>query len=239
MNEKRICAVVIMSVLLATSLFGQIYTSFEDEKNEIISTTRYRLGPFRLFPRLLIEELGLGKDKLWVSVYKDDDEAYKIWKDLIKVPGNKIIKLGDKENFWPSQAKEKGPNGPCGPCSEIHVDRGPGTCDQPEGHTCGVNSGCARYMEIWNLVFIQNDRAADGSLGELPAKHVDTGMGLERVTALLQGVDGNYDCDLMRGLILPNRLQSDYPGNRRQGQVDHANQIIFRKERFFELISHL
>ena len=145
---------------------------------------------------LLTKEWGLPKDQLYATVYETDEEAEQLWPKITDLPAERVLRFGAKDNFW-----EMGETGPCGPCSEIHVDRGPGTCDQPPGHTCGVNTDCARYMEIWNLVFIQNERAPDGSLGELPAKHVDTGMGLERVTALLQNVDGNYDCDLMRGLI--------------------------------------
>jgi alanyl-tRNA synthetase len=96
-----------------------------------------------------------------------------------------------------------GETGPCGPCSEIHIDRGPEACDKQHlpGHDCSVNQGCARYIELWNLVFIQYDRQADGSLVELKSKHVDTGMGLERVAAVIQKVSSNYDTDLFRRLI--------------------------------------
>ncbi len=95
-----------------------------------------------------------------------------------------------------------GETGPCGPCSEIHLDRGPAACDRQgvAGHECRVNGDCARYIELWNLVFIQYNRAEDRSLSELPAKHVDTGMGMERITAVLQKVLSNYDIDIMREL---------------------------------------
>ena len=95
-----------------------------------------------------------------------------------------------------------GETGPCGPCSEIHLDRGPAACDRHgvTGHECRVNGDCARYIELWNLVFIQFNRAEDRSLSELPAKHVDTGMGMERITAVLQKVLSNYDIDIMREL---------------------------------------
>ncbi len=108
-----------------------------------------------------------------------------------------MSRFGEKENFW-----EMGETGPCGPCSEIHLDRGPAACDKQgvAGHTCRVNGDCARYIELWNLVFIQYNRKEDRTLEELPSKHVDTGMGLERITAVLQNVLSNYDIDYMRAL---------------------------------------
>ncbi|MBM4268050.1 MAG: alanine--tRNA ligase [Deltaproteobacteria bacterium] len=145
---------------------------------------------------LLTRVWKLPKDVLYATVYTTDDEAASLWPRVTDLPAERVLRFGDKDNFW-----EMGETGPCGPCSEIHFDRGPDMCDLPPGHMCGVNSGCARYMEIWNLVFIQNNRKPDGSKTDLPKKHVDTGMGLERVTALLQGVNGNYDCDLLRPLI--------------------------------------
>jgi alanyl-tRNA synthetase len=113
------------------------------------------------------------------------------------LPRERVSRFGEKENFW-----EMGETGPCGPCSEIHLDRGPAACDKPgvTGHECRVNGDCARYIELWNLVFIQFNRAEDRSLSDLPAKHVDTGMGLERITAVLQNVLSNYDIDVMRAL---------------------------------------
>ncbi len=145
---------------------------------------------------LLTRVWGLPKDRLYATVFRTDEEARALWPRVTDLPAARVLPFDEKDNFW-----EMGETGPCGPCSEIHFDRGEGTCDQPAGHVCGVNSGCARYMEIWNLVFIQNDRKPDGSLADLPARHVDTGMGLERVTALLQGVNGNYDSDLLRSMI--------------------------------------
>lgn len=170
---------------------------------------------------LLTKEWGLRKENLYATVYETDDEAESLWPKITDLPAERVLRFGAKDNFW-----EMGETGPCGPCSEIHVDRGPGTCDQPPGHTCGVNTDCARYMEIWNLVFIQNERAADGTLSELPAKHVDTGMGLERVTALMQGVDGNYDCDLMRGLIGVAEDLSGKPYGGGMGPEDVAFRVI-------------
>jgi alanyl-tRNA synthetase len=145
---------------------------------------------------LLTKVWGLPKDRLYATVFTTDAEAERLWPRVSDLPAERVLRFGEQDNFW-----EMGETGPCGPCSEIHFDRGPGACDRPAGHACGVNSGCARYLEIWNLVFIQNNREADGSLTELPAKHVDTGMGLERVAPLLQGKNNNYDCDLLHGLI--------------------------------------
>jgi alanyl-tRNA synthetase len=147
--------------------------------------------------KLLTKEWGLPKDKLWATVYLDDDEAEKLWAKISGLPMARIRRFGEKENFW-----EMGEAGPCGPCSEIHLDRGPEACDKQgsPGHECRVNGDCARYIELWNLVFIQYNRHENRILSELPAKHVDTGMGLERITAVLQHVLSNYDVDYMRAL---------------------------------------
>ena len=146
---------------------------------------------------LLTKEWGLPKDKLYATVYKNDDDAEQLWFKISGLPRERVSRFGEKENFW-----EMGETGPCGPCSEIHLDRGPAACDRPAvaGHECRVNGDCARYIELWNLVFIQYNRAEDRSLSELPAKHVDTGMGLERITAVMQKVLSNYDIDSMRAL---------------------------------------
>ena len=138
------------------------------------------------------------KDKLWATVYTTDDEAEEWWRTQTDINPDQILRFDEKDNFW-----EMGETGPCGPCSEIHIDRGPGSCERENtpGHICTVNGGCPRYIELWNLVFIQYNRNPDQSLDELPAKHVDTGMGLERVAAVLQGVRGNYDSDLLRDVI--------------------------------------
>jgi len=147
---------------------------------------------------LLTRVWGLPQDKLWATVYLDDDEAEQLWLKISGLPRARVRRFGEKENFW-----EMGDTGPCGPCSEIHLDRGPTACDMAgqRGHTCQVNGDCARYIELWNLVFIQHNRAEDRSLSDLPARHVDTGMGLERITAVLQRVLSNYDVDFMRDLI--------------------------------------
>lgn len=147
----------------------------------------------------LTQELKIPKEKLWVSVYKDDIEAYDIWKDKIKVPTNKIVKLGDKENFWPSEAKAKGPNGPCGPCSEIFVDRGKDVgCKTIH---CDPSCSCGRFVEVWNLVFTQFNRKEGGVLEPLPQKNIDTGMGLERLAAVMQNVESNFETDLFMPII--------------------------------------
>jgi alanyl-tRNA synthetase len=146
---------------------------------------------------LLTKEWGLPKEKLYATVYLNDDEAEKLWQKIAGLPPERVSRFGEKENFW-----EMGETGPCGPCSEIHLDRGPAACDKQgvPGHECRVNGDCARYIELWNLVFIQYNRNEDRSLEELPSKHVDTGMGLERITAVLQNVLSNYDIDYMRAL---------------------------------------
>jgi len=146
---------------------------------------------------LLTEVWKLPKERLWATVHVSDDEAEEEWIKATDMPAHRILRF-DEDNFW-----EMGDTGPCGPCSEIHLDRGPEACPDRArpGHRCAVNSGCSRFIELWNLVFIQYDRRPDGSLVELPDKHVDTGMGLERITAVIQGVLSNYDCDLLRNLI--------------------------------------
>ena len=134
----------------------------------------------------LTGELKLLKDKLWVSVYQEDNEAYGIWANDIKIPTDRIVKLGDKSNFWPSNARLNGPNGPCGPCSEIFYDYGVNPkC--PNGSKCDPDCSCGRFSEVWNLVFTQFNRKDGGVLEPLPAKNIATGMGLERLVAVVQG----------------------------------------------------
>lgn len=143
---------------------------------------------------LLTEYYKLPKDRLWVTVYEDDDEAEQLWKDLTGVPSNRIVRLGAKDNFW-----QMGDTGPCGPCSEILVDQGEHIgCRRPD---CAVGCDCDRFLEIWNLVFMQFDRQQDGSLNPLPKPSIDTGMGLERLAAVLQGKHNNFDTDLFSGII--------------------------------------
>jgi len=142
----------------------------------------------------LTRVLGLPAEKLWVSVYKNDDEAYDLWLKMIGIPQERLVRLGEKDNFW-----QMGDTGPCGPCSEILIDQGAGTgCGRPE---CAVGCDCDRYLELWNLVFMQYDRKTSGELTPLPKPSIDTGMGLERISAVVQGVKSNYDSDLFMPLI--------------------------------------
>jgi alanyl-tRNA synthetase len=142
----------------------------------------------------LTVNLGLDKDKLWVSVFEDDDEAYTLWEKVEDLPKGRIVRLGEADNFW-----AMGDTGPCGPCSEIHIDQGPEVgCGRPD---CAIGCECDRYLELWNLVFMQFYRDETGRMTPLPRPSIDTGMGLERVAAVLQGKHNNYDSDLFSGLI--------------------------------------
>ena len=143
--------------------------------------------------QFLTVTLGLPADKLWITVFKDDDEAANIWIDEMGVHPSRISRIGAKDNFW-----SMGDTGPCGPCSEIFYDHGPDVAGGPPG---SPEEDGDRYIEIWNLVFMQYDRAVDGTLIDLPKPSVDTGMGLERLVAVLQNVHNNYDIDLFRHLI--------------------------------------
>ena len=139
---------------------------------------------------LLTQHYRLPRERLWVTVFRDDDEASRIWEERIGVPRARIHRLGEKDNFW-----QMGDTGPCGPCSEIHYDRGPafGPGDFVDGNR--------RFVEIWNLVFMQYSRDKEGTLHPLPAPSIDTGMGMERLTAVLQGVASNYRTDLFAPII--------------------------------------
>ncbi len=146
------------------------------------------------------EWFGIAKDKLYVTIFKGeagvdrDSEAYDLWVAQ-GVPKDRIFEMGLKDNFW-----QMGDTGPCGPCSEIHYDMGVAASDQ--GHTdCAFGCECGRYVEIWNLVFMQFDRDASGKLNPLPKPSIDTGMGLERVASVLQGVISNYETDLFTPLV--------------------------------------
>jgi alanyl-tRNA synthetase len=155
---------------------------------------------------LINQVWGISADRLWATVYKDDDEAENAWLELGYLPPERVLRCGEKDNFW-----EMGETGPCGPCSEIHIDRGVAACNQ-SGHAdsseqCAVNvEGCSRFIELANLVFIQFNRDATRKLTPLPMKHVDTGTGLERVASVLQSLEtgkllGNYDIDVFRKII--------------------------------------
>ena len=137
------------------------------------------------------EVLGLDKDRLWITIHKSDDEAGKIWEKY--VPKDRIVKMGDKDNFW-----QMGDTGPCGPCSEIHYDQGADKFNSPEDYLGGEGD---RFLEIWNLVFMQYNRDESGKLTPLPKPSIDTGMGLERITAVVEGVESNYDTSIFRPLL--------------------------------------
>ncbi len=139
---------------------------------------------------LLTNGYGLPEDKLWISIYLDDDEANDFWHKNIGVPEDRIVRFGEEDNFW-----AMGDTGPCGPCSEIHLDRGEAFgCGKPD---CMIGCECDRYLEIWNLVFMQFNRDASGEMTPLPKPSIDTGMGLERLVSIVQNVPTNYDIDLI------------------------------------------
>ncbi len=158
---------------------------------------------------LVTQVWDMEKERLWATIFEDDEgdlpadeEARGYWLSETDIPRDHVLSFGRTDNFW-----SMGPVGPCGPCSEIHYDRGPEYCDMQDepGHVCAVNGPCARYLEFWNLVFIQYNRDANGELEELQAKHIDTGLGLERVVAASQGVVANYDTDLFTPIL--SRIQ--------------------------------
>jgi alanyl-tRNA synthetase len=162
--------------------------------------------------------MGLPKERLWITIYQDDEEAFRIWHAQMKVPAERIVRMGEKSNFW-----MMGDTGPCGPCSEILYDQGAGTgCGRPG---CSVECDCDRHLEIWNLVFTQFDRDAAGTLTPLPKPNIDTGMGLERLAAVIQGVTSNYDTDLFQGIIrfLEKRCGRAY---RKQAEDDISLRVI-------------
>ena len=187
---------------------------------------------------LLTQVWGLPKERLWATCFEDDrgelpcdDEAAGYWRSETDIDPSQILFFGRKDNFW-----EMGDVGPCGPCSEIHYDRGPAFCSRKDDptHVCGVNQDCGRYIELWNLVFIQYNRREDGTLEPLPAKHVDTGAGLERLVAVLQGVDSNYKTDLFTPIM--DRVQQllGHTDEEREKHIvgyrviaDHARAVTF------------
>ncbi|PYR98968.1 MAG: alanine--tRNA ligase [Acidobacteria bacterium] len=144
---------------------------------------------------LLTRDFRLPSDKLWVTIFREDDDAAEFWVSGPGVARDRIVRLDEKDNFW-----QMGDTGPCGPCSEIHCDLGPAASEL--GHTnCAFPCDCGRYVEIWNLVFMQFDRDPEGHLSPLPKPSIDTGMGLERIASVLQGKISNYETDLLRPLI--------------------------------------
>ena len=154
----------------------------------------FKEGAIQMAWELLTEKYGLPKDRLWATVYHSDDEARDLWQKIAGLPPERIVGLGEKDNFW-----AMGDTGPCGPCSEIIFDQGEAMACGPD---CGIGvCECDRYLEIWNLVFMQFNRTADGVMSPLPKPSIDTGMGLERLAAVLQGVHSNFDTDLIRPII--------------------------------------
>ncbi len=143
---------------------------------------------------LLTEVYKLPKEKLWITIYEEDDEAEELWQEVAGVDKQRIVRMGAKDNFW-----QMADTGPCGPCSEIYIDQGEDVgCGGPE---CKLGCDCDRYLELWNLVFMQFNRDEKGTLHPLPKPSIDTGMGLERITAVLQGKLNNFDTDLFAGII--------------------------------------
>ena len=172
------------------------------------------------------EVLGLPVERLYFTVFTDDDETIEIWKSL-GIPEERISRLGEEDNFW-----RAGPTGPCGPCSELYYDQGPEFgCGSPD---CAPGCDCDRYLEYWNLVFTQYDGQEDGTLVPLPKKNIDTGMGLERIAAIMQGVQSNYEIDLMRDLLaVGERLTGKTYGENAEDDLslriiaDHSRSVTF------------
>ena len=175
----------------------------------------------------LTGRLKLPPEKLWITIYKDDEEAFSIWQKDIGIKDDRIIKMGEKDNFW-----AMGETGPCGPCSEILIDQGETTgCGKP---TCKAGCDCDRYLELWNLVFMQYNRDDQGNQSPLPSPCIDTGMGLERISAVLQEVTSNYQTDLFAPLIKQvEELSSTSYGTTKKTAtsinviVDHLRAITF------------
>ena len=167
------------------------------------------------------EYLGLDPERLFVTVYKDDDEAAKIWTDEVGIPVRKLSRWDEDENFWPANAVSEGPNGPCGPCSEIFYDRGPdfGTPDES-----GPNTGSGdRYIEFWNLVFTQFDRQDSGKLVPLPQQNIDTGLGFERLVTMMSGAEDAYGTELFQPTI---RKVAALSGQPYQGRKSLSHRVI-------------
>jgi alanyl-tRNA synthetase len=176
----------------------------------------------------LTRDLGLDKDRLWPTVYEEDEEAFSLWQELAFIPVERITRLGKKDNFW-----AMGDTGPCGPDSEIFWDKGPQKCTCHQAK-CSPATQCDRFMEIWNLVFMQYETRSDGTVVPLPKPSVDTGMGLERMSSVLQGVDNNYDTDLFTPIIQRTQELLGHSEAERQANyiayrviADHSRAIAF------------
>ncbi len=174
--------------------------------------------------------LKLAEKDLWASVYREDEESFGIWKSRIGLPEKKIIRLGDEENFWPANARRDGPNGPCGPCSEIYFDRGEQAgCRRPD---CRPGCDCPRFVEVWNLVFTQFERREGGILEPLPQRNIDTGMGMERIAAVMQGAATNFEIDVFRPIVdsvrqMAKNGKADEKRNVINAIADHARAVVF------------
>ncbi|ARU57607.1 alanyl-tRNA synthetase [Oleiphilus messinensis] len=182
----------------------------------------FKRDAIRFAWEFLTEELQLPKEKLWVTVYKDDSEAEEIWFNEMGIDQSRFSRLGEKDNFW-----AMGDTGPCGPCTEIFYDHGPDIAGDPPG---GPNDDGDRYIEIWNLVFMQYNRTADGELHALPKPSVDTGMGLERIAAVMQHVHSNYEIDLFQNLLnAASKLLDGVPTTEKSLRViaDHIRSCSF------------
>lgn len=180
----------------------------------------------------LINKLHIPPERLSVTIYEKDKEAYNIWHNEIKLAENKIFHFGEDNNFWPANAPSDGPNGPCGPCSEIFYDFGEQYgCGSP---TCTVGCDCNRFVEIWNLVFMEFNREDKEVLTPLQKKNIDTGMGLERLTAVMQGVVSNFETDIFKNLIkhIADIVKTDYSPSSEKGVrikriADHSRALTF------------
>jgi alanyl-tRNA synthetase len=178
----------------------------------------YKKEAIRWAWELITGVWSLPKERLFATVHQSDQEARDLWASETDIASDHIEFHGDKDNFW-----EMGPIGPCGPCSEIHYDRGPEFCNKQDvpGHVCRVNGDCHRYIELWNLVFIQFNRLEDGSLEPLAAKYVDTGAGFERICQILQGKSSNYQTDLFMPIIAAIAELSGVPYHEDERGVSH------------------
>ncbi len=185
----------------------------------------FKEGAIEFAWRFLTKELALPKERLWVSVYEEDEEAYAIWRDKIGVPAQRIVRLGKDNNWW----GPVGQTGPCGPDSEIYWDWGRPAC----GPDCQPGCDCGRWSEVWNLVFMQYDAQPDGTFRPLARKNIDTGMGLERMTAVLEGVYSNFDTDLFRPIVqaiealTPSSARSPSLLSSRNLVADHVRAAVF------------
>lgn len=183
------------------------------------------------------DALGIPKDRLWATIYLDDDEAFDIWRKDIGLPESRIYRFGEKENFWPAEAPSKGPNGPCGPCSEIYYDQKPGEAPPARILADGSPLGSmpdSRFLEVGNCVFTQFERRDGGVLNPLPQKNIDVGLGLERIVAVLQGVPNNFETDLFLPYLQDlerrsgKRYETNTPvGIRMRRVADHLRAVTF------------